>query len=153
MLATGEPTTKAALITDWHPAFAAPPPLRRFQARKVTGFVTFLQWIRSIAAVAERKGLPWEPHCVLHLNLTGRTLSEETIMTKVTEAVYSQGVLKPAEDLGLREDQRVRLIVETVDDKAVDRAAALARLKAGIAKMQFFSQGPLPSREELHDRS
>lgn len=73
-------------------------------------------------------------------------------MTKVTEAVYSQGVLKPAEDLGLQENQRVRLIVETVDDKAVDRAAALARLKAGIATMQFFSQGPLPSREELHDR-
>ena len=73
-------------------------------------------------------------------------------MTKVTEAVYSQGVLKPTEDLGLREDQRVRLIVET-DDKAIDRGAALARLKAGIAKMQFFSQGPLPSREELHDRS
>ena len=42
-------------------------------------------------------------------------------MTKVTEAVYSQGVLKPVEDLGLREDQRVRLIVETVDDKAADR--------------------------------
>jgi predicted DNA-binding antitoxin AbrB/MazE fold protein len=73
-------------------------------------------------------------------------------MTKVTEAVYSEGVLKPAEDLGLREGQRVRLIVETVDDKAVDRAAALARLKAGIATMQFFSQGPLLSREELHDR-
>jgi len=74
-------------------------------------------------------------------------------MTKRTEAVFSQGVLKPAEDLGLREDQRVHLIVETVDDKPADRAAALARLKAGIAKMQFFSQGPLPSREELHDRS
>lgn len=74
-------------------------------------------------------------------------------MTKRTEAVYSHGVLKPAEDLGLREDQRVRLIVETVDEEPVDRAAALARLKAGIAQMQFFSQGPLPSREELHDRS
>jgi len=33
-------------------------------------------------------------------------------MTKVTEAVYSSGVLKPTEDLGLREDQSVRLIVE-----------------------------------------
>jgi predicted DNA-binding antitoxin AbrB/MazE fold protein len=65
-------------------------------------------------------------------------------MTKVTEAVYSCGVLKPAEDLGLREDQRVRLIVETVDDQPADRAAALATLKAGIAKMQFFSQGPVP---------
>lgn len=74
-------------------------------------------------------------------------------MTRVTEAVYSQGVLKPAEDLGLREEQRVRLIVETVDETPKDRAEALARLKAGIAKMQFFSQGPLPSREELHDRT
>lgn len=74
-------------------------------------------------------------------------------MTKRTEAVYSQGVLKPAEDLGLREDQRVHLIVETIDDRSADRAAALARLKAGITTMQFFSQGPLPSREELHDRS
>ena len=61
------------------------------------------------------------------------------------------GMEETAEELG--EDQRVRLIVETVDDKAVDRAAALARLKAGIATMQFFSQGPLLSREELHDRS
>jgi hypothetical protein len=29
--------------------------------------------------------------------------------------------LKPVKDLGLREDQRVRLIVETVEDKAADR--------------------------------
>ena len=72
-------------------------------------------------------------------------------MTRVTEAVFSKGVLKPAEDLGLREEQRVRLIVESVDERPDDRAVAVARLKAGIAKMQFFSQGP--SREELHDCS
>jgi len=74
-------------------------------------------------------------------------------MTRVTQAVFSKGVLKPDDDLGLREQQRVRLIVESVDEKLEDRAAAVARLKAGIAKMQFFSQGPLPSREELHNRS
>ena len=74
-------------------------------------------------------------------------------MTRVTEAVFSKGVLKPAEDLGLREEQRVRLIVESVDDRPDDRAAAIARLKAGITNMQFFSRGPLPSRDELHDRS
>ena len=74
-------------------------------------------------------------------------------MTRVTEAIFSKGVLKPAEDLGLHEQQKVRLIVESVEEKPEDRAAALARLKAGIAKMQFFSQGPLPTREELHDRS
>ena len=80
-------------------------------------------------------------------------VSEGTAMTRVTEAVFSKGVLKPAEDLGLREEQRVRLIVESVDERTDDRPAAVARLKAGIATMQFFSQGPLPSREELHDRS
>jgi len=73
-------------------------------------------------------------------------------MTRVTEAVYSNRVLRPADDLGLRDDQRVRLIVETIDDAPDDRAAALARLKAGIATMQFFSQGPLLSRGELRDR-
>jgi len=74
-------------------------------------------------------------------------------MTRVTEAIFSNGVLKPAEDLGLREQQRVRLIVESVEERTEDRDAAVAKLKAGIAKMQFFSQGPLPSREELHDRA
>lgn len=73
-------------------------------------------------------------------------------MTRVTEAIFTRGVLEPAEDLGLREGQRVRLIVEHLDERLEDRTEALARLTAGIAKMQFFSQGPLPSREELHDR-
>jgi predicted DNA-binding antitoxin AbrB/MazE fold protein len=73
-------------------------------------------------------------------------------MTRITEAIYSHGVLKPAEDLKLREQQRVRVIVEPIDDHPLDRDAALARLKAGIASMQFFSQGPLPKREEFHDR-
>lgn len=74
-------------------------------------------------------------------------------MTRVTEAVYTQGVLKPADDLGLQEQQRVRLIVETLDERNRDREAALARLRDHIERMQFFSQGRLPTREELHDRS
>lgn len=73
-------------------------------------------------------------------------------MTKVTDALYSQGVLKPDENLDLREGQRVRLIVETIDENTEERSAALARLKAGIANMQFFSEGPLPSRDKLHGR-
>ncbi len=64
--------------------------------------------------------------------------------------MFADGVLKPAEDLGLRENQRVRLIVEAVDPP-VDRAAAFARLQAGIAQMQFFSVRSLPTRDELHD--
>lgn len=74
-------------------------------------------------------------------------------MTRTTEAIYSHGVLNPAEDLNLREQQRVRVIVEPIDDaRPVDRDAALARLKAGIASMQFFSKGSLPKREDFHDR-
>jgi predicted DNA-binding antitoxin AbrB/MazE fold protein len=74
-------------------------------------------------------------------------------MTRITEAVYSQGVLKPTRELSLREQQRVRLIVETIDEPGEEREAALLRLKAGIESMQFFSGGRLPTREELHDRS
>ena len=73
-------------------------------------------------------------------------------MTKFTHATYAQGSLKPDENLSLREGQRARLIVETIDENSEVRAAALARLKAGIASMNFFSQGSLPAREKLHDR-
>ena len=73
-------------------------------------------------------------------------------MTQITEAVYTQGVLKPTGELSLRERQRVRLIVEAIDELPGDRQAAIDRLKAGIASMQFFSKGRLPIREELHDR-
>ena len=73
-------------------------------------------------------------------------------MTQKVEAIYSGGVLKPRRDLCLQDQQRVRLTVETINEPEGDRAAAVARLKAGIASMRFFSEGPLPSREELHDR-
>ena len=73
-------------------------------------------------------------------------------MTQKTEAIYTGGILKPTGDLTLRDKQRVRLTVETIDEPNVDREAAVARLKAGIASMRFFSEGALPSREELHDR-
>ena len=74
-------------------------------------------------------------------------------MPQRTEAVYSDGVLKPTRALSLRDQQRVRLLVEPIDEGAGDRHAALGRLRAGIARMQFFSKGPLPTREELQDRT
>ena len=73
-------------------------------------------------------------------------------MAQTTEAVFTNGVLKPSADLGLREQQHVRIIVEPIESDR-DRQIALVRLKAGIASMQFFSQGRLPSRDELHDRA
>ena len=74
-------------------------------------------------------------------------------MTRITEAVYSKGVLKPVDDLGLREGERVHPIVEPLHESPEGRDAALARLKAGIAKMQFFSDDSLPVRDDWHDRS
>lgn len=74
-------------------------------------------------------------------------------MTQVAEAVYSGGVLKPTTPLQLRESQVVRIVVEPVDVVAPGgRAAALARLKAGIEKMNFVPSGRCPGRDELHDR-
>lgn len=74
-------------------------------------------------------------------------------MARVTEAIYTNGILKPTEDLALREAQRVRLIVEPLDDAGhEDRSAALERLLAGIEGMRFFSRGRLPARDGLHDR-
>ena len=75
-------------------------------------------------------------------------------MAQITEAVYTNGVLKPKDELAVREAQRVRLSGETLDEDTGrgDRSAALQRLAAGIAGMKFFSSERLPSRDELHDR-
>lgn len=71
----------------------------------------------------------------------------------VTEAVFSKGVLEPVDNLPLRERQRLRLIIEPLEVSCgYDRTAALDRLRAGIASMEFSSSGPLLSRDELHDR-
>lgn len=72
-------------------------------------------------------------------------------MTQTIEAIYTDGVLKPTAALPLRDNQRVRLTVETIDEPSMDREAAVARLKAGIASTRFFSEGPLPSRGELRE--
>lgn len=75
-------------------------------------------------------------------------------MAQVTKAIYAHGVLRPKDDLALRDAQRVRLIVEPLDDDTdrENRSAALKRLREGIEEMKFFSREPLPSRDELHDR-
>src|SRR5580693_2734881 len=62
-------------------------------------------------------------------------------MVQVTDAIYAHGVLRPKGDLALREAQRVRLIVEPLDDDTgrADRSTALRRLREGIEGMKFFS--------------
>jgi predicted DNA-binding antitoxin AbrB/MazE fold protein len=71
---------------------------------------------------------------------------------QVIDAVFTGGVLKPLGDVSLRESEQVRLIIERTNSSESDRQLALARLRAGIEQMHFFLSGPLPSRDELHDR-
>jgi predicted DNA-binding antitoxin AbrB/MazE fold protein len=74
-------------------------------------------------------------------------------MTHITEAIYTHGMLQPAGNLPLREQQRVRLIIQPLDGgNGADRQAALDRLRAGIKQMSFRSGGTYPRRDELHDR-
>jgi len=72
--------------------------------------------------------------------------------SQVTDAVYTGGVLKPLGSVSLREDEHVRLIIERTEPVSSDRQFAFERLLAGIEQMHFFLSGPLPSRDELHDR-
>lgn len=75
-------------------------------------------------------------------------------MTKVIDAIFSNGVRRPIQTLNLPEHQRVRLIVQTIDGlSTADRQAALKQLRSGIAGMDFRLQGSLPTRDELHDRT
>jgi len=71
---------------------------------------------------------------------------------QVTDAVYTGGVLKPLSDVSLHEAERVRLIIERTEHTESDRQRALERLRTGIEEMHFFLSGPLPTRDELHDR-
>jgi predicted DNA-binding antitoxin AbrB/MazE fold protein len=73
-------------------------------------------------------------------------------MTQIIDAIFTEGVLKPVEELHLREAQRVRLIIEPLDGPPRDRDAALKKLLTSLHSMQFFSEGKLPNRDELHDR-
>ncbi len=74
-------------------------------------------------------------------------------MTKVIEAIYSNGLLRPVETLDLPEEQRVRLIVQVIPhNKRRARREAFKRLRERIARSRFSYGGPLPTRDELHER-
>lgn len=70
----------------------------------------------------------------------------------ITEAIYSGGVLKPLGQVSLEESERVRLIIQRRRPADATRKAAIERLRSGIEQMGFGLSGPLPSRDELHDR-
>jgi predicted DNA-binding antitoxin AbrB/MazE fold protein len=58
-------------------------------------------------------------------------------MTQRVEAIYTGGDLKPTRELPLRDEQRVRLTVETIDEREKDREASIARLKAASRACAF----------------
>jgi predicted DNA-binding antitoxin AbrB/MazE fold protein len=74
--------------------------------------------------------------------------------TQVTEAIFDGGVLRPVGRLDLHVHQRVRVIVQSLEGPSAEgRAAALERLRVGIAGMNFRSTNGYPSRDDLHERA
>jgi predicted DNA-binding antitoxin AbrB/MazE fold protein len=74
-------------------------------------------------------------------------------MTQITEAVYADGVLKPDNHLSLRPNERVRLIIQSLESPdANDRRQAIEELRAGIGRSPFRSDRPYPTRDQLHER-
>ncbi len=72
-------------------------------------------------------------------------------MTRVVEAIYTNGHLEPLEQLDLAERERVTLVVQTQPDPS-QREAALARLFELMDRTNLRLSTPLPSRDELHER-
>jgi predicted DNA-binding antitoxin AbrB/MazE fold protein len=74
-------------------------------------------------------------------------------MIHVTKAIYSGGVLRPDQRLDLPEDQRVQIIVQPINHHQMeDREIAIKRLLDHVNRSAFSYSGPLPTRDELHDR-
>ena len=74
-------------------------------------------------------------------------------MVHTTKAIYADGVLKPEEKLDLPDQQRVQVIIQPIDEQEeVDRKAALDRFFDHVSRSEFSCTGPMPTRDELHDR-
>lgn len=56
----------------------------------------------------------------------------ESIMTITIEAIYENGVLKPAQPLPLKEQERVRLTVHTAVELVRDTAGSVLRAEPGL---------------------
>ena len=73
-------------------------------------------------------------------------------MTRTTDAIYSNGVLRPTEALPLREQQRVRITVDTGEADSPGHEAAVRRMVEGFGKLRLRTNGRPPARERLHER-
>ena len=62
-------------------------------------------------------------------------------MTQKVDAIYTDGVLKPTRELSLKDNQRVRLTVETIDDPSRDRQGCDRPPEGRHRKHAFFLGG------------
>ena len=60
----------------------------------------------------------------------------------MTEAIFTNGVLKPTERLDLRENERVRIVIESTETASPDRHKAIEAFRKGQSKMNFVSGEP-----------
>jgi hypothetical protein len=75
-------------------------------------------------------------------------------MTHIIEAVVSHGMIKHSEPLPFRDQERVRVTVESIDAGQARKppGRATRRMIEGFSKMRLHSGGKLPTREQLHER-
>ena len=62
-------------------------------------------------------------------------------MTQKVDAIYTGGVLKPTRELSLKDKQRVRLTVETIDEPGRDRAGRYRAPEGRHREHAFFLGG------------
>lgn len=69
-------------------------------------------------------------------------------------AIYDDGVFKPLEQVDLPAREPVRILYESVriGECDLDRNEVFKRIRERVARMNFRSSGPYPSRDEHHDR-
>jgi predicted DNA-binding antitoxin AbrB/MazE fold protein len=74
-------------------------------------------------------------------------------MSRSIEAIYADGVLKPLVALPFHDQQRLRLTIEAIDEQPAEgRDVRMQDLIECLQEGGFSYGGPLPTREELHQR-
>ena len=74
-------------------------------------------------------------------------------MIHTVKAIYSNGLLTPLEPLPLKEQERVRITVQSLEDEPDgDREDSVRRFVDGARASRFCSQGSYPTRDQLHER-
>jgi predicted DNA-binding antitoxin AbrB/MazE fold protein len=74
-------------------------------------------------------------------------------MTQTIDAIYTQGVLRPLQKLTLREQEHVRITIQSAQaQEQVSREEAMKQLIECLDRSTLSYGGRPPSREELHER-